>query len=779
MVVSSAMSSQPDSPTGSSDSPEFARVEAFAVGPRGETGGVVTAAVPSIPDFELLRPIGRGSYGDVWLARAVTGMLRAIKIVWRERFAEPEPFEREFRGMKEFAAISLDDATQMALLHVGRNDTAGFFYYVMELADDAEHGRAIDPASYTPLTLAELRRRRGRLPAEECVRLGAELAQALASLHRRGLVHRDIKPSNVIFVGARLKLADVGLVTLASSAQTFVGTEGFVPPDGPGSPSADVYALGKVLYELATGLDRQRFPKLPDALRALPDWRGLLALNEVIMRACEPQRDKRYADAAALLAELEILCRGRPVRRFARWELVAAAGLFAAAIGATLWSGRREAPLPTTPAGHPGAGAAAPAAKTTPARKARSVATLTRNAEAYDAYVTGRALQTRAAAKAGEAAKFFERAVELDPVFAVAWVRLAETRFRPYTAATNRSPATLESAREALARALELEPELPEALEFRGVMRFVEESDFEGARRDLARAEALQGPTADSLFYRLLIDWRFGDRTNIRPLMREAMAADPENGGRANLIANLYCALPDFVEADRLYQRAMVIGGTSQQNAFTNRVHLRRQWRGGEAALRLIDQAPANQQGVAIMRATLLLGLGRVEEARAVLERFERPPPTPMFLAEAGLMKQAREMAEDLQKTAQAEFDRGNRGEGVQLMWIESEIVLGRPDSAAAALEVLRAEREKTYAWGALSANITRLYAQVGNREAVVSRMRQAVADGYPLGYELSYNSAYAPHRNDPRIQEIMRQAEARVAAMPDPEDEPAAAPPR
>src|SRR5262249_3589979 len=124
---------------------------------------------PSIPDYELVRQIGRGSYGDVWLARTVTGIYRAVKIVWPDRFAEAGPFEREFRGLTEFAAISLGETIQLALLHVGRNDTVGFFYYVMELADDADRGREIAPESYVPLTLATLRARKGRMAAEQCV----------------------------------------------------------------------------------------------------------------------------------------------------------------------------------------------------------------------------------------------------------------------------------------------------------------------------------------------------------------------------------------------------------------------------------------------------------------------------------------------------------------------------------------------------------------------------------------------------------------------------------
>jgi serine/threonine protein kinase len=273
-----------------------------------------SAPGPSIPDYELLRIVGRGSYGDVWLARSVTGAWRAIKVVWRERFANAEPFEREFRGLKEFADVSLRESSQMTLLHVGRNDAAGFFYYVMELADDAERGRLIDPAHYVPLTLAEMRTRCGRIPADECARFGVEVARVLASLHRRGLVHRDVKPSNVILVDGVPKLADVGLVAPSATAQTFVGTEGYVPPEGPGAPSADVFALSKMLYELSTGHDRQEFPKLPSDLARLPDRAALLELNEIFLRACGPTLDERYRDGAAVLADLTALRAGVSLR---------------------------------------------------------------------------------------------------------------------------------------------------------------------------------------------------------------------------------------------------------------------------------------------------------------------------------------------------------------------------------------------------------------------------------------------------------------------------------
>ena len=259
---------------------------------------------PHVPDHEMLARVGRGSYGEVWLARNVMGSFRAIKVVFRASFDSDRPYEREFSGLQKFEPVSRTHPGFVALLHMGRNVEAGYFYCVMEVADDVAAGPAIDPANYRPRTLAADLAKHGRLPLEECLELGIALAAALGHLHSRGLVHRDIKPANIIFVNTVPKLADIGLVTQIGSQATFVGTDGYIPPEGPGSPGADLYSLGKLLYEVSMGKSQDQFPELPTRLRELPEAVELMRLNAVVLKACEHQPAKRFRSAEDLGAAL-------------------------------------------------------------------------------------------------------------------------------------------------------------------------------------------------------------------------------------------------------------------------------------------------------------------------------------------------------------------------------------------------------------------------------------------------------------------------------------------
>ena len=82
--------------------------------------GIAARLPPSILDHELIRRIGTGSYGEVWLARSAVGTYRAAKIVYRRNFEDDQPFDREFRGIQKFEPISRSHEGLVDVLQIGR-----------------------------------------------------------------------------------------------------------------------------------------------------------------------------------------------------------------------------------------------------------------------------------------------------------------------------------------------------------------------------------------------------------------------------------------------------------------------------------------------------------------------------------------------------------------------------------------------------------------------------------------------------------------------------------
>jgi hypothetical protein len=254
------------------------------------------------------------------------------------------------------------------------------------------------------------------LPAARVLEIGLALAEALGHLHRHGLVHRDVKPSNVIFVNGRPKLADIGLVTDASDQCSIVGTEGYLPPEGPGTPQADIFALGKVLYEAATGLDRRQCPRLPEDLRSWADAKLVFELNEILLKSCASDPRARYASAEAMLADLQLLRRGRSVKSRRSWDRlrvavtklgIALVVLALLAAGAAVISQRSGASMRARDG---------PASTNTDANALRAKGMLILRGDNYPQFA--------------EAYTNFHQALELDPRFARPYIGLLELRLR-------------------------------------------------------------------------------------------------------------------------------------------------------------------------------------------------------------------------------------------------------------------------------------------------------------------------------------------------------------
>src|SRR5260370_948638 len=110
-----------------------------------------------------------------------------------------------------------------------------------------------------------------------------------------------------------------------TEARAYVGTEGFIPPEGPGSAQADLYSLGKLLYEISTGKDRHAFPELPNDLTEQTEAQQLVELNAILLKACQNDVRKRYQSAEEMGADLLLLKNGKSVKHKRalgrRWKL--------------------------------------------------------------------------------------------------------------------------------------------------------------------------------------------------------------------------------------------------------------------------------------------------------------------------------------------------------------------------------------------------------------------------------------------------------------------------
>lgn len=260
---------------------------------------------PDIPDYELIRMIGKGSFGQVWVALDATGSPCALKIIYKGE-SNDDVFWKEFEGVRNYLPVSRSNLGLVTILHVGKDPENSFYYYTMELADNSDDSQVEDWPNYEALSLSTLIEDQGK-PCEinKFREIALNLSKALAHLHEKGLVHRDIKPSNIIFVNGAAKIADVGLVSLRLDASTFIGTTGYIPPEGPGKPAADVYALGKTLYELLTGKSIQFFPELPTLIPSSVIGGSFASYNLIIGRACTPNHLERIQDGQELLGLLE------------------------------------------------------------------------------------------------------------------------------------------------------------------------------------------------------------------------------------------------------------------------------------------------------------------------------------------------------------------------------------------------------------------------------------------------------------------------------------------
>ncbi|MDX6273623.1 MAG: eukaryotic-like serine/threonine-protein kinase [Frankiales bacterium] len=247
-----------------------------------------------VPGFLIEQLIGFGGSGEVWRARDErSGALVALKRLRSDSHAHGDPESRD-RLRREAALLA---------------GLAGPHVLPMRDLLITEHGPVLVLDYAEGGSLAGLLGARGRLEPAELVTLGVPLARTLRDLHARGVVHGDISPANVLLTGdGRPMLADLGVARLlGETPRQAHGTDGYVDPlvrlGGPVTAASDVYALGTLLTEVATG------QPLGDASAALLVDVVPPAVVRTLTACVSPVADER--PAAAEVAEV-LLTIGTP-----------------------------------------------------------------------------------------------------------------------------------------------------------------------------------------------------------------------------------------------------------------------------------------------------------------------------------------------------------------------------------------------------------------------------------------------------------------------------------
>ncbi|MEP6860791.1 MAG: serine/threonine-protein kinase [Deltaproteobacteria bacterium] len=204
---------------------------------------------------------------------------------------------------------------------------------------------------------------RGAIAEDEVRELGAEIAHGMAAVHARGIVHRDLKPANVMLAGATPKIVDFGIArSLACDAlatSTRIGTPAYMAPEqwtaGLVTPAGDVWALGAMLFEAATGslpFDDFAGGRCPQLVEPAPPAR----CSPVLARAIAACLDRDPARRPSMVALAEMLrsdermtqdVESEPVvKRKRRWPVVAAMGIALATAGYALVPKQAASSLP-------------------------------------------------------------------------------------------------------------------------------------------------------------------------------------------------------------------------------------------------------------------------------------------------------------------------------------------------------------------------------------------------------------------------------------------------
>lgn len=261
--------------------------------------------------YEIIEKVGEGGMAYVYKARDnLLNRYVAVKIL-KEEFSKDEVFVKRFRTEAQSAA-SLIHPNIVSVFDVGEDK--GVSYIVMELLESK--------------TLKDYIEAKGPLSSELTLKIAAQIASALEAAHKAHIVHRDIKPQNIILnQNLVAKVTDFGIAkvtntssaTITSFGKTMGSVHYFSPEHAKGGytdAKSDLYSLGVVMYEMATGkLPFDAESPVSVALKHIQEEpvepikvnpNVSKALNDIIMKAMEKSTAKRYQTATEMLTDISI-----------------------------------------------------------------------------------------------------------------------------------------------------------------------------------------------------------------------------------------------------------------------------------------------------------------------------------------------------------------------------------------------------------------------------------------------------------------------------------------
>jgi TolB-like protein len=430
---------------------------------------------------------------------------------------------------------------------------------------------------------------------------------------------------------------------------------------------------------------------------------------------------------------------------------------------------------------------------------AQPVGAQTKNLAAYDAYLRGRALQISGlrGTRNFETVGHYQEAVRLDPGYALAWARLAQSLLLGARSGGNDRNKDAEinaTAHDAAVMALNLAPRLPEAHVSMAEVRLFVDHNLEEAQREIAEAERLRPNDSEipALHVRLeRASGRWGE--NLVNLIARAVELDPLNATSLNDLGLFLTHIGRFADAERLLQRSWDLSQASS-------VALRRlaanalAWTGNvRQALDILDRVPETLRSIPHYRdrGEMRISIRDFAGAIADFERVREFSRDPMFQGSGSridnvtaMHRLAQLVTKERQSERAAQLHAEALADALQLVKDHPDLhrafsalalVLATPDNRAAAFTAVNEmERLATRTRDAAEIAIMRqakaeVLAVLGDTAAAVAELRAVHTMGRAYGYRLRLDPQWESLRDDPTFQQLMKEAEAQADAQPRP----------